>query len=245
MPGKVTLFRPSRWYAVFAALSLTCAFACGWFAYLVDPAANSGGASALGITTNTAAVMWTAASALFGITLFLCLFMLLRPVIRVHAFHLEVGKQRIAWDDVVSIETSRWATPLLVRMTLANGTHFTLLHTGDAISCQRLLHLIGRNVRFATLDGIPFEEVWNGRQIPEARSAERHRDDMDDSADWADTEPDDEPLAEELFGVKGSDRQESSEREPLLSPEDAEEVERLYQRLKKVGRLDQAPGEEN
>lgn len=171
-------------------------------------------------------------SALFGLTALFSLFMLVRPQIVVETSHLVVRNLRIAWKDIVSLETGRWVTPLLLRLTLDDGQRVTILHSGNAATCQQLLHMIGRSVRNATLDGVPYDEVWAENKASDPLQADLLSSDLfDDFEEPSKDASPDLPLS-------------SSELEPLLRPEDAEEVERLYQRLKKVGRLDQGPSEE-
>ncbi len=205
---------------MFAALALVSAAACSWFATLLgDPQ-----------TFSPATLAWAAVSGLFGVTMIFSVGMMLRPRIRVSEQGIQVGqKRKVAWEDVVSLETSRWTSPMMARLTLADESRVTILYPGDGLSCQHLLHLIGRNVRNATLDGIPYDEVWGGISTDE-------EDQWDFSA------------LNSVLGHRetedGSLEMDDSDIESLLLPEDAEEVERLYQRLKKVGHLDQPSSDE-
>lgn len=214
------VFRPSRWYAVFAVLALVSAVACSWFATLLgDPQIFS-----------PATIAWAAVSGLFGATTIFSVVMMLRPRIRVSERGIQVGrKKQVAWEDVVSLETSRWTSPLIARLRLADESRVTILYPGDGLSCHHLLHLIGLNVRNATLDGIPYDEVWGGIPV-----------DQEGKWDFSALSSTMEPRELE----DGSPEMDDSEIESLLLAEDVEEVERLYQRLKKVGHLDQPSGDE-
>lgn len=205
---------------MFAALALVSAAACSWFATLLgDPQ-----------TFSPATIAWAAVSGLFAVTTIFSVVMLLRPRIRLSERGFRIGhRKEILWEDVVSLETSRWTSPLVARLTLADSSRVMIVHSGDALSCQHLLHLIGRNVRNATLDGIPYDEVWGGIPVDE-----------EDKWDFSALSS----VMEQRGSEDGSPEIDDSEIESLLLPEDAEEVERLYQRLKKVGHLDQPSSDE-
>lgn len=149
---------------------------------------------------------WLIASALFALTSGTILALTLRPAIEIHETHLKIGQQTVFWNEIRRLDRASWATPLLVRIALADGRKLTLLHAGDPESSHSLVRHLYRNARGALLDGVPYQLFWG--------------------------EPGALP-----------DPMDPSTRYPLLRPEDEEEVERLFQRLKTAGRLDQGNDE--
>lgn len=144
---------------------------------------------------------WTIAAAAFGLTAAAMLALAARPAIEIHESHLQIGRRVIFWSEIRRLDRTHWNTPLVVRLTLADGRQMRLLHPGDADSAASLLRHLWRYSRQALLDGVPYHQFWGEPPAPRKLQAPRPR--------------------------------------PLLRPEDEEEVERLFQRLKTVGRIDQ------
>ena len=88
-----------------------------------------------------------------------------------------------------------------------------MIFAGDLDSSASLLREIRFHAHAALIDGVPHRDYW------------RH--------EGAIAEP--EPVAASQDSKK---KKASKPTYPLLSPGEEEEVERLYQRLKSVGRLD-------
>jgi hypothetical protein len=129
-----------------------------------------------------------------------CLLLLaLRPAIEIHESHLVIGRRAIEWCDVRRLDQSRWSSPLLVSLTMADDSRVLLVYAGDPDSSASLLRHLRRYSREALLDGIPYPQFW---------------------------------------GETSAAHQLPPPRYPLLRPEDEEEIERMFQRLKSVGRLD-------
>jgi hypothetical protein len=93
-----------------------------------------------------------------------------------------------------------------------------LLYAGDLDSSTSLLRHLRRYSRNALLDGVPYRQAWGepgGKPELEKRSEARKT-----------LESAPQPQTPAVH-------------RPLLRPEDEEEIEKLFQRLKSVGRLDQ------
>ena len=149
------------------------------------------------------------ACALFGISAIGLAGVTLRPVIEIHETHLRIGRRLIRWGEITQVDCMRWNVPLVLQITLTDGGRFMLLYPGDAESCNTLLRDVRRYSREALLDGIPYRQFWG-----ETRGR---------------TEPP---------AIRSAKDAQAPVRYPLLRPEDEEDVERLFQKLKSVGRLE-------
>jgi hypothetical protein len=156
---------------------------------------------------------WLAAG-LFGITSVALIALLCQPGIEIHETHLQLGRRMIPWRDIRRLDQTGWIAPLAVTLTLSNDRRVVLLYAGDLDSSTSLLRHLRRYSRNALLDGIPYRQAWGELgKTPEPRTAK-------------------EPVATEHPSRPGVHR-------PLLRPEEEEEIEKMFQRLKSVGRLDQ------
>ena len=161
---------------------------------------------------------WTAA-ALFGATAAALIALLWQPVIEIHETHLQLGRRVIFWREIRRLDQTGWIAPLAVRLTLSND-RVLLLYAGDLDSSTSLLRHLRRYSSNALLDGIPYRQAWGEPEKAELEKA---------SPDSALTPAPQPPRASHR---------------PLLRPEEEEEIERMFQRLKSVGRLDQRGSDE-
>ncbi|MEZ5353563.1 MAG: hypothetical protein R2762_13075 [Bryobacteraceae bacterium] len=146
----------------------------------------------------------------------LALFLATRPVVEIHPRHLRVGDRSIAWPDIRSVDRTGWVSPLVVFLTLADGSRSTVIYPGNLDGSNNLLRHLRRNAREALIDGVPHTEFWG------------------------------EPAAShwEAASDSGERPEPPGPRYPVLRAEDEAEVERLYQRLKTVGHLDPKTSDE-
>ncbi|MEO8096262.1 MAG: hypothetical protein ABI811_01065 [Acidobacteriota bacterium] len=164
MSRPIALYRPSRRYALFCLFGALAAGLAAW------------GGTRWGLA-------WTISAALFLITAVATLVLALRPRIEIHETHLLTGRSVIFWNEIRAVErvilSTRIpiSTPLILRLTLASGKPWMLLHTGDADSCLSLLRHVYRYSRSATLDGIPYREFWSDAPVvqPHALALPRPR----------------------------------------------------------------------
>jgi hypothetical protein len=157
---------------------------------------------------------WTAAG-LFGITSVALIALLCQPRIEIHETHLQLGRRVIFWREVRRLDQTGWVAPLAVTLTLASDRRVLLLYAGDLDSSTSLLRHLRRYSRNALLDGIPYRQAWGEPgKTPEPRKTH-------DSRANPERQPPPAPYR------------------PLLRPGEEEEVEKMFQRLKSVGRLDQ------
>jgi hypothetical protein len=159
---------------------------------------------------------WIAA-ALFGATSAALIALLWQPVVEIHETHLQLGRRIIPWREIRKLDQTGWIAPLAVTLTLANDRRVVVLYAGDMDSSTSLLRHLRRYSRNALLDGIPYRQAWGEpREKPELEKRSEPRKTLE----------------------SGPQRKPPAIHRPLLRPEEEEEIERMFQRLKSVGRLD-------
>jgi hypothetical protein len=114
----------------------------------------------------------------------------------------------ILWREIRRLDQTGWMAPLAVTLTLSNDRRVLLVYAGDLDSSSSLLRHLRRYSRNALLDGIPYRQAWGEVEKTHQRIAP--------------------PRLQSPPTIH----------RPLLRPEEEEEIERMFQRLKSVGRLD-------
>lgn len=144
----MTRFAPSRLYLSAAAVAMGLAAFSGWCALNWLPAIIP-------------AFLFIASS---GLVLFLAL----QPVVEVDDHHLIVGKRSIDWREVRRVDQTGWVAPLVVFLTVVDGTRLRLLYPGDTTSANRLLTMIQQRSTEALINGVPYRQIF-GDPNPEQR----------------------------------------------------------------------------
>ena len=173
--------------------------------------------------SGTAFCVWTGlrwpstwiAAALFAITSAALITLVSRPIIEIHETHLQLGRRVIFWREIQRLDQTGWVAPLAVNLTLANDRHVRLVYAGDLDSATSLLRHLRRYSRHALLDGVPYGQAWGEMGKP--------------------PEPAAAPPPQQLPPAS---------HHPFLSAEDEQEIEKMFQRLKSVGRLDSRGSDE-
>jgi hypothetical protein len=168
---------------------------------------------------------WLAAGG-FGMSALAVLALVLRPAVEIHETHLKLGRRTIQWRDIRRLDRTGWNVPLVLRVTLtgkAGPERLTIIYPGDLDACRSLLRHLRRYSREALLDGVPYPKFWGQaagqmRQLPPGKTSHLP------------------PTQESHLPTEG---QIPPSRYPLLRPDDEEEVERMFQRLKAEGTLEQ------
>jgi hypothetical protein len=160
------------------------------------------------------------AAALFAATTAVLVALLVRPAIEIHETHLQLGRRVIFWREIRRVDQTGWIAPLAVTLTLSNDRRVRLLYAGDLDSATSLLRHLRRYSHNALLDGVPYRQAWG--------------------------EPGTTPESGKTPEPGGAPERPSppTPYRPLLRPEEEEEIERMFQRLKSVGRLDQRGSDE-
>jgi hypothetical protein len=184
MEPSVEIYQPSRLYARVGWAALAGSAICVLCGFRAPLAFVPGFLCA----TTAAALFWLAA----------------RPAIRIGETQFNIGERAIAWREVREINSTRFVSPLILRVKLTNSRRKTLIFPGEPERIARLMFQLRKNSHLATFDGVAYRDYWT----------------------WS-----------SLTGLRGEN---PTTEQPvrMLSQEDEEEVERLYQKLKAVGRLD-------
>jgi hypothetical protein len=127
-----------------------------------------------------------------------------RPIIRIKDMQFYIGERCIAWREVREINSSRFLSPLILKIHLTNSRHVRLFYPGEPERIEQLLFQLRKNSHMASFDGVAHRDYWTWLDLNNSEG--------------------DKPIAEAPVR--------------MLSTEDEEEIERMYQKLKTVGRLD-------
>lgn len=184
MDPSVEIFQPSRLYARVGWAALAGSAICVLCGFRAPLAFIPGFLCA----TTAAALFWLAA----------------RPCIRVGETQFNIGDRAIAWREVREINSSRFLSPLILRIKLTNSRRRTLIFPGEPERIAKLMFQLRKNSQLATFDGVAYRDYWT----------------------WS-----------SLAGLNGENPV-IDQPVRMLNPEDEEEIERMYQKLKTVGRLD-------
>ncbi len=184
MEPSVEIFQPSRLYARVGWAALAGSAICVLCGFRAPLAFIPGFLCA----TTAAALFWLAA----------------RPSIRIGDTQFNIGERAIAWREVREINSSRFLSPLILRIKLTNSRRKMLIFPGEPERIAKLMFQLRKNSQFATFDGVAYRDYWT----------------------WS-----------SLAGL-GGDNPVLDQPVRMLNPEDEEEIERMYQKLKTVGRLD-------
>lgn len=181
---SVEIFVPSRLYSRvgWAALAgVAVSVLCGFRAPLAFIPGFLCGATAL-------ALFWLAA----------------RPPIRIGESQCNIGNRAIAWREVREINSSRFLSPLILKLKLTNSRRTLLVYPGEPERIEQLLFQLRKRSQFACFDGVTHRDYWTWLTLHGSK--------------------DDTAIAEQPVR--------------MLSTDDEDEIERLYQKLKAVGHLD-------
>ncbi|MBV8707652.1 MAG: hypothetical protein JO182_08940 [Acidobacteriaceae bacterium] len=127
------------------------------------------------------------------------------PHIRVGVTQFHIGERTIAWQEVREINSSRFVSPLILKLKLTNSRRRMLIFPGEPEQIARLMYQLRKNSTLATFDGVAHRDYWTWNDIKEQSGAPPTNNDN--------------PVR-------------------MLSQNDEDEIERMYQKLKSVGHLD-------
>jgi Protein of unknown function (DUF3093) len=135
-----------------------------------------------------------------------------RPLIRVGETQFNIGERSIAWREVKEMNRVRLLSPLILRITLTNSRKKLLIYPGELGRVEQLVHLLRKNSHLATFDGVAYRDYWT----------------------WS-----------SMTGIHGQNQPGQTASKPLLeqpvrmlTSEEEDEIERMFQKLKAVGSLD-------
>jgi hypothetical protein len=132
-----------------------------------------------------------------------------RPAIEIHESHLQVGRRAIPWRNIRRVDRTGWNAPLVMRLKIAGNT-------SENTAEENLLLVYPGELESSTsllrhLRRYSKEALLDGVPYPQ------------------------------YWGEKPAQPPQSAPpaRYPVLRPEDEEEVEQMFQRLKSAGRIEQ------
>lgn len=184
MEPTVEIFQPSRLYARVGWVALAGSAVCVLCGFRAPLAFIPGFLCAI----TAASLFWLAA----------------RPAVRIGETQFNIGERAIAWREVREINSSRFVSPLILKVKLTNSRQKLLIYPGDPERIARLMFQLRKNSHLASFDGVAYRDYWT----------------------WT-----------SLAGLNG-DNPALDQPVRMLSQDDEEEIERMYQKLKTVGRLD-------
>ncbi len=138
------------------------------------------------------------------LTALLLFWLSVRPAIRIGHTQFNIGERAIAWREIREINSSRFVSPLILKLKLTNSRQKRLIFPGDPERIAALLFHLRKHSTLATFDGIAYRDYWTWNNIKEQTGGE----------------------AVEQGPVR------------MLSRNDEDEIERMFKKLKSVGRLD-------
>lgn len=183
MEKNVETFRPSRLYARTGLAALAfCAICalCG----LRAPLAFIPGALC-GVTA--AGLFWLAS----------------RPPVQTGDTQFNIGERAIAWCEVREINSSRFVSPLVLRLKLTNSRRRWLVFPGEPEQIAKLMYQLKKGSYLAKFDGVAYRDYWTCISLEASPEG---------------------PIAEQPVR--------------MLSADEEDEIESMYQKLKSVGHLD-------
>jgi hypothetical protein len=141
-----------------------------------------------------------------------------RPPIQVGETQFNIGERAIAWREVKEVNRVRILTPLILRIKLTNSRKRTLIYPGDISRVEQLVHLLRKNSHLATFDGVAYRDYWTWSSMAGLRSPKQ--------------------LGAAPTGQKLLQRSSLEQPVRMISRDEEDEIERMYQKLKAVGSLD-------
>jgi|GEM_PF-1343955 len=181
----------------------------GWFTL-----AGSAGLAFLGLQ----APVFLIPCLVFAVLALFLLWLSSRPSIRVGETQFNIGERAIAWREVKEVNRVRIISPLILRIKLTNSRKKVLIYPGEIGRVEHLVHLLQKNSHLATFDGVAYRDYWTWSSMAGFHGQKQSR-----SAQ---------------SGQKQSQLPLLDQPVRMLTTEEEDEIERMYQKLKTVGSLD-------
>jgi hypothetical protein len=148
----------------------------------------------------------------------LLLWLCSRPAIQVGETQFNIGERAIAWREVKEVNRIRLLSPLILRIKLTNSRRRTLIYPGEVSRVEQLVHLLRKNSHLATFDGVAYRDYWTWSSMAGLHASKQ--------------------LAPGATGQKLLPKSSLDQPVRMLTQEEEDEIERMYQKLKAVGSLD-------
>jgi len=141
-----------------------------------------------------------------------------RPPILVGETQFNIGERAIAWREVKEVNRVRILSPLILRIKLTNSRKRMLIYPGEISRVEQLVHLLRKNSHLATFDGVAYRDYWTWSSMAGLHGPKQ--------------------LGAPQAGQKQLQRSSMDQPVRMLTREEEDEIERMYQKLKAVGSLD-------
>src|SRR5579883_3432966 len=141
---------------------------------------------------------------LCGATALVVFWLAARPPIRIAETQFNVGERAVAWREVRELNSSRFLSPLILKIRLTNNRKLLLIYPGEPERIEQLLFHLRKHSEMATFDGVAHRDYWTWLNLNGSKS--------------------ENPVLEQPVR--------------MISAEEEDEIGRIYQKLKTVGRLD-------
>jgi hypothetical protein len=141
---------------------------------------------------------------LCGLTALVVFWLAARPLVRIGDMQFNVGERAVAWREVRELNSSRFLSPLILKIRLTNNRKLLLIYPGEPERIEQLLFHLRKHSEMDTLDGVAHRDYWTWLNLNGSKS--------------------ESPVLEQPVR--------------MISTEEEDEIERMYQKLKAVGRLD-------
>jgi hypothetical protein len=181
----------------------------GWFTV-----AASAGLASFGFRSP----VFLAVGASFAVIALVLLWLSSRPVIQVGDTQFNIGERAIAWREVKEVNRVRILSPLILRIKLTNSRRRMLIYPGEVSRVEQLVHLLRKNSHLATFDGVAYRDYWTWSSMAGLHGQKQ--------------------LGAAPSGQKQGQKTLMDQPVRMLTREEEDEIERMYQKLKAVGSLD-------
>lgn len=142
-----------------------------------------------------------------------------RPPIQIQETQIGIGERVVVWREIEAINRVKISLPLILRFKLTNARRLLLIYPGKMEKIDYLVEVIRKCSHLATFDGVAYKDQWNWSAT------------LGTGETKASVVPD--PVVE-------APKSTAAGPPPIrmLSEEEENEIERMFQKLKTVGSLD-------
>jgi hypothetical protein len=92
-------------------------------------------------------------------------FLAARPSIIIRDNSWSVGDRSFLWSEVERLDSTGWASPLILKVTLRHNRVVHLVYPGEPEMTGRLLRQMRRLARGARIEGLPYRQYWGEAPI--------------------------------------------------------------------------------
>src|SRR5579884_3337420 len=97
---------------------------------------------------------------LCGITALVVFWLAARPPVRIADTQFNVGDRAIAWREVREVNSTRFLSPLVLKIRLTNARKLLLIYPGEPERIEQLVFQLRKRSEMATFDGVAHRDYW-------------------------------------------------------------------------------------